>query len=119
MINFKGEVIETRSDSTIVGIPSAGCGGCMKPCGEQRVSIPGSWRQPDFSISEANYARAIIHSLGLPLAGFVGGAVFASQLGATDIVTACSAIAGLVAGVLLCKPQRAEVIQIVEAVTHD
>lgn len=64
------------------------------------------------SLPPADQFACILHSLLLPLAGFVTGAVAFNQWFATDAMALVGAAAGLLLTVSLCKAQTFARLQI-------
>jgi|GEM_PF-1322075 len=78
---MKGRVVEGDSAKSIVVNEQARCAGCaVKSCGGNLVtfSMPSSLDEGPVAIglSPSMLGRVLLHSLGLPLVGMVGGVVF-------------------------------------------
>ncbi len=67
-------------------------------------------------VTPAQHVELTIHSLVLPLLGFVGGAALASGLAPlNDLAALGMSLLGLLVGVLFCRALPADTINVYEA----
>ncbi|MEX0942089.1 MAG: hypothetical protein WD002_06030 [Pseudomonadales bacterium] len=117
MINIVGEVVAKGTQGTLIRFPVTGCTSCHNPCSKSKeVLLAGVWEtRPRLIVSGRSYCRILANSLGFPLAGFIVGAMVVHYASVSDVATFAGAVAGLLFGILICRGQSLDQIQILEA----
>lgn len=107
MIRVSAQVIETHGDSSVVALKRSGCTSCHNPCATgSRVVLPAPLSGGLLlSMSQPDQIVCTLHSLLLPLAGFVVGAVLFDRWFASDLLALLGAMTGLGIAARLCKVQ--------------
>lgn len=112
MINARGRVAVRDAGGAWVRFDSLeNCPGCACSCapGEKdAVYIPGlpiGETDVVLSLSTGNSLKLLVHSIVMPLAGFVGASLIARFFNAGDAVTVAASLAGMGLGIALCKTQ--------------
>ncbi len=117
MLEAKGKVIGTDARGTRVRFHTphcSSCGGCGSAAFAE-VTLGDVGRDAVVAkLPTGTMLAVLLHSLGLPILGFAGGAAVAAGLGVTDLAAVLLCAAGLAAGVVLCRPQSLDRILIEE-----
>ena len=121
MIQASAQVIASDGDHSVVEFDQPGCAGCHNGCKTKTsVSLPFPLSgQLHISLPPADQFACILHSLLLPLAGFVTGAVVFYQWFGTDAMALAGAAAGLSLAACLCKAQTFARLQIHQEVKRN
>ncbi|MFP6805774.1 MAG: SoxR reducing system RseC family protein [Pseudomonadales bacterium] len=101
---------------THVQISPIGCAGCSSRCQEQTViEIPGSYTEDlELMLSTEDQLILLLHSLLLPLAGFILGASIGQWMGWHEIAVLGCALLVMLLSVFMCKQQAYSKIKILE-----
>ena len=122
----KGSQFASRSPSskiaihdqavTYIQISPIGCASCSSRCQEPTViEIPGSYTEDlELMLSTEDQLILLLHSLLLPLAGFILGASLGQWMGWHEIVVLGGALLVMLLSVFMCKQQAHSKIKIVE-----
>lgn len=85
-----------------------------------RIKIPGEYYTGvQLSLSLHNHLALLLHSLLLPLMGFVLGGVVANSMQMGEFVVIAGSLAGLLLGITLCKVQSHNRFKLIEAEVHE
>lgn len=121
MITTTARVIYHNARVTLVEIAPAACVGCVQGCRQKtlartRVEIPGEYYNGvQLSLSLHNHLALLLHSLLLPLMGFVLGGVAANGMQMVETLVIAGSLAGLILGIILCKAQSHNRFKLIEA----
>lgn len=134
MTSVIGEVVERRADAVVVDVEPSRCASCRQACrpSADRIALPFVTSErvasdrvapdrlaPDrieISMTAGNLGLVAMNTLGLPLAGFVVGAVLADVLVGNDIGALSGSLIGFVSGFLACRAGTLDKVVIREAV---
>lgn len=120
MTSVTGEVVERRADVVVVHVDALSCAGCRQACQSAgRIELPfvaPSGGRVEIEMSARNQCLTAMNALGLPLAGFVAGAVLADVFFGNDIGALAGSLVGFVAGFLACRTRTFDTVVIREAV---
>lgn len=110
-----------RSPGEIRVQASGGCYGCGSACHRPRVyhlpAVVGS--ELVVQVAPARHFQIVLHSLLLPLIGFIGGAVLANMITLNDLAALCVSLLGLMVGVALCRTLPVDTLNIEEASSNE
>lgn len=121
MVSIRGQVTDKTSEGVWVSFesPARSCESCHcaalfapQQCAPRdNIWLPEE-RLPDcgqsgedivLSVSPAENVQLITHSIGLPLVGFVVGALVSHLSGATEFLVILSSLLGMSLGIFYCK----------------
>lgn len=126
VITTTARVVSYNSRMTLVEIEPAGCVGCVEGGCKQkmyprsRVEIPGEYHSSvELSLSLHNHLVLLLHSLMLPLVGFVLGAVTVSGNQVGEPLVIAGSVTGLLLGILVCKVQSHDRLKLTEVELYD
>ena len=125
MITTTARVVYSSTRTTLVEFEPAGCASCVKGCslkysGRAEIEIPGEYHAAvELSLSLSNHLVLLLHSLLLPLMGFILGGIIvnAMQMGETLVIV--GSVAGLLLGIMTCKVQSIERLKLIEVERHE
>ncbi|MEX2489210.1 MAG: SoxR reducing system RseC family protein [Pseudomonadales bacterium] len=121
MVSIHGQVTDKTSEGVWVSFesPARFCEGChcaalFAPghrATRENIWLPGGRLPGDgrtdedivLSISSADNVQLVAHSIGLPLVGFVAGALVSHLLGASEFLEVLGSLAGMSLGIFYCK----------------
>lgn len=126
MITTTVRVVTRNARMTLVEIEPAGCAGCVQGACKQkittrrRVELPGEYHTGvELSLSLHNHLVLLLHSLVLPLMGFVLGAVTVNGMQVSEPLVIAGSVAGLLLGIMVCKVQSFDRLKLSEVELHE
>ena len=85
-----------------------------------RGEIPGEYHTGvEMSLSLRNHLILLLHSLFLPLMGFVLGGMAVNGMGVGEPLEIAGSVAGLLLGIMVCKVQSHDRLKLIEVGTHE
>ena len=125
MTTTTARVVYHNARTTLVEIESAGCNGCVKVCNQKsyaraEIEIPGEFHTGvELSLSLRNHLVLLLHSLLLPLIGFVLGGIIINGMQIGEPLVIAGSVAGLLFGIMACKVQSHDRLKLIEVERHE
>ena len=123
---YAAEIIERTSQGIGLSVVRASCDGCMTGCANTaKIHLPTDMfdlssnnalgAEVEVRITGSNQRHLLIHSLILPLIGFIVGSLLASCFStifyeSSDAVVLLGALVGFLIGIRVCKRSGFEVL---------
>ena len=126
MITTTAKVVYHNARTTLVEIDAAGCAGCKTGCKQKsredktEIEIPGEFHAGvELSLSLPNHLVLLLHSLFLPLIGFVLGGIIVTEMHMGEPLVIVGSVVGLLLGIMACKVQSHDRLKMIEVDKHE
>ncbi len=126
MITTIARVVYSNTRNTLVEFEPAGCASCVKGCSQKysrnkaEIELPGEYNAAvELSLSLSNHLVLLLHSLLLPLMGFVLGGIIVNGMQMGETLVIVGSVAGLLLGIMTCKVQSFERLKLIEVERHE
>jgi len=126
VITTTARVVYRNNLTTLVEFEPPGCAGCVKGCSQKysrnraEIEIPGEYHAAvELSLSLPNHLVLLLHSLLLPLMGFVLGGIIVNGMQMGEALVIAGSVAGLLLGIMACKVQSFERLKLIEVERHE
>ncbi|MCZ6502019.1 MAG: SoxR reducing system RseC family protein [Gammaproteobacteria bacterium] len=127
MITTTARVVFSNAQTTLVEFEPAGCASCVKGCSQKsyfqdraEIEIPGEYHAAvELSLTLPDHLVLLLHSLLLPLMGFVLGGVIVNGMQMGEGLVIVGSVAGLLSGIMACKVQTFERLKLIEVERHE